>query len=96
MKPVRLVVFGVIVSLVLTPVLGLAAGEVALRTWNKHPRHATGQHDDASPPAGKSRPGATAAPPPMLALGLVGWLSAAVAVVALSVVSRPPFVPPRS
>ncbi len=96
MTPVRLIMFGLIIALILTPLLGFAAGDVALQTWNKHPHQATGQHHAASRLSCKSTPGVTAVPPPTLVLAPAGWLPASVPGVARLGVSRPPFVPPRS
>ena len=96
MRRMRITVGGLIVFLVLTPLLGFAAGDFALQTWTKHPRHAKAEHPEAPRPALKSPPATVAFSfgPPVLAL--LGPVALADAVLSLPLVSRPPFVPPRS
>jgi hypothetical protein len=92
----RTVVFGLIAVLLLTPVLGFAAGDPALPIRAEHPRHAAGHHDHALRPAGKNPPGAVVVPAPGLLLAPAGWLAATDPAAMIPVVTSPPFVPPRA
>lgn len=95
MTLLRLVVGGLVVFLVLTPCLGFAAGDVAPQFWNKHPRHAKASHTDSSPVSWRTIPGVLVPFSPPVVLGQAGPVTACDVVVAPSVASRPPFVPPR-
>ncbi len=96
MTSLRVTMCALIAVLVLTPFLGFATGEDASHIWNKHPRHASGHHPDASRFAWKATPGTLAPPPPLVVFTLVGLLSMDAPLVVPSAVSRPPFVPPRA
>jgi hypothetical protein len=92
----RTVVFGLIAVLLLTPVLGFAAGDPALSIRDAHPRHAAGHHDHALRPAGENPPGAVVVPVPGLLLAVAGWLAPTDPAAMIPVVTSPPFVPPRA
>jgi hypothetical protein len=95
MSPAR--VYGLAVLIALAPVLGFAAGEPALRIWNKHPRHVGGTYhdDDTTRVAWKTTPGTATVAPPLPAPAAHGWLWPPAALRVALVAARPPFVPPR-
>lgn len=92
----RIGILGLLVFLVVTPCLGFAGGDAALQIWNKHPRHASTQQTDASSFTWKTTPGTLTPISPPVVLGPVGEVAAWRSVVVGSLVSRPPFVPPRA
>ena len=91
----RMIIVGLSILLVMTPFLGFAGGDTALQIWNERPRHAQTQQTDASSFTWKTTPGTLTAISPRVVLGLVGEVAACSPVVVRSLVSRPPFVPPR-
>lgn len=95
MTPTRVGLCVLVTVLVLTPFLGFAAGEVAHHIWEKHPRHATGHHADASPFVWKTTPGTLASRPAPLVVARVERLVVESPVMLTPLIAQPPFVPPR-
>ena len=96
MTVLRIIVYGLIVVLVLTPFLGFAAGDVAVQIWNKHPRHAKAPSDDVPRITWKTTPGTVTSPPAVIVLVRVGPAYTQAPALAQSLITRPPFVPPRA
>jgi hypothetical protein len=85
-----------VVFLVVTPCLGLAAGEPVLHVRTKHSHHAVGHDSDSSRAAWKTTPGTPSPSLPVQVLSLVGRLSSSPTLVVTPPTIRPPFVPPRA
>ncbi len=91
----RIIVIRLALFLLVAPFLSIAAGDVALQIWNKHPRHAKTQQTDSSTFTSKTTPGILATVFTPVVLRLAGDIAAWDPILVPSLVSRPPFVPPR-
>jgi len=91
----RIIVIRLALFLLVAPFLSFAAGDVALQIWNKHPRHAKTQQTDSSTFTSKTTPGILATVFTPVVLRLAGDIAAWDPILVPSLVSRPPFVPPR-
>ncbi len=92
----RVSLCGLILVLVITPVLGFAAGAEALHIWNKCPRHASHHHADVAHFVWKTTPSVSAPQAPMMTASSPERIFTDTPARAASVIASPPFVPPRA